>query len=110
MRNEEDSANTEAKRTAAAHACELLDDGMFIGLGTGSTIKMFAEGIEKLVNEGMNLVCVPTSYSTELVCSELGIPTTTLLQCPLLDIAFDGACAGGGREQACPRAEPASAA
>jgi len=91
MRNVQQDANLEAKRRAAAQACEFIEDGMFIGLGTGSTIKVLCEHLAQMVDDGLKVMCVPTSYSTELICSELGIPTTSLLQCPLLDMAFDGA-------------------
>jgi len=92
MRNAKEGVNARAKRRAVSEACELLEDGMFIGLGTGSTMELFAREVERLISdEDMRLMCVPTSYSTELICSELGIPTTNLLHCPPLDMAFDGA-------------------
>lgn len=78
------------KRVAAEKALELVQDGMLLGLGSGSTAKYFTEGVGRLVAEGMKLRCVPTSRATAELAAELGIP---IVLDPLgpIDLAVDGA-------------------
>ena len=49
------------KRAAAEKALELVQDGMLLGLGSGSTAMYFTEGVGRLVAGGMKLIAVPTS-------------------------------------------------
>jgi ribose 5-phosphate isomerase A len=80
----------ELKRSAAEKAVELVQDGMLLGLGSGSTAKYFTEGVGRLVADGMKLRCVPTSRATAEMAAELGIP---IVQDPVvpIDLAVDGA-------------------
>jgi ribose 5-phosphate isomerase A len=80
----------ELKKSAAEKALELVQDGMLLGLGSGSTAKYFTEGVGRLVADGMKLRCVPTSRATAEMAAELGIP---IVQDPLgqIDLAVDGA-------------------
>jgi ribose 5-phosphate isomerase A len=80
----------ELKRAAAEKALELVQDGMLLGLGSGSTAKFFTEGVGRLVSGGMKLRCVPTSRATAEMAAELGIP---IVQEPVgpIDLAVDGA-------------------
>jgi ribose 5-phosphate isomerase A len=80
----------ELKRAAAEKALELVQDGMLLGLGSGSTAKFFTEGVGRLVAGGMKLRCVPTSRATAEMAAELGIP---IVQEPVgpIDLAVDGA-------------------
>jgi len=82
--------NEELKKAAAEKALELVQDGMLLGLGSGSTAKFFTEGVGRLVEGGMKLRCVPTSRVTAEMAAELGIP---IVQEPLgpIDLAVDGA-------------------
>lgn len=81
-----------AKKNAAEKACELVSDGMVVGLGTGSTIAHAIRLLGTLVkDEGLDILGVPTSYSTEALAIECGIPLTSLAASPSLDIAIDGA-------------------
>ena len=82
--------NEELKKAAAEKALELVQDGMLLGLGSGSTAKFFTEGVGRLVESGMKLRCVPTSRVTAEMAAELGIP---IVQEPLgpIDLAVDGA-------------------
>ena len=48
------------KKTAAEKALELVQDGMLLGLGSGTTSRYFTEGVGRLVARGMKLRCVPT--------------------------------------------------
>ncbi len=78
------------KRAAAAKAVELVQDGMLVGLGTGSTARFFTEGVGSLVAEGMKLRGVPTSRATAELAASLGIPIVTELV-GQIDLAVDGA-------------------
>jgi ribose 5-phosphate isomerase A len=80
----------EFKRTAAEKALELVQDGMLLGLGSGSTAKYFTEGVGRLVESGMKLRCVPTSRATAELAAELGIQIVQELV-GAIDLAVDGA-------------------
>lgn len=79
------------KRQAAERALELVQPGMKIGLGSGSTAKLFIEMLGERVKAGLNVVTVPTSVATETQARALGIPVVTLDQEPYLDLTIDGA-------------------
>jgi ribose 5-phosphate isomerase A len=81
----------EFKARAAAMALDLVEDGMRLGLGTGSTAAYFVEGIGAKVAQGLKLICVPTSETTRLQAERLQIPLTTLDETPHLDLTVDGA-------------------
>ncbi|MCX8503812.1 MAG: ribose-5-phosphate isomerase A, partial [Beijerinckiaceae bacterium] len=79
------------KRDAAAEALKSVESGMRLGLGTGSTAKIFVDLLaERMKAEMLKLVCVPTSEATRLQAQSLGIPLTTLDETPELDLAIDG--------------------
>lgn len=80
----------ELKRAAAEKALELVQDGMLIGLGSGSTARFFTEGVGRLVAEGMKVRGVPTSRATAELAAELGIPIVTELV-GQIDLSVDGA-------------------
>jgi len=79
------------KLAAATAAVELIDDGMKVGLGTGSTAEMFINLLGERVKDGLNVVCVPTSKVSEVQAKNLGISVTNLDEEPFLDITVDGA-------------------
>jgi ribose 5-phosphate isomerase A len=79
------------KRQAAEQALEYVEDGMKLGLGTGSTAAKFVELLGAKVKSGLNVVCVPTSEATRAQAAALGIPLTTLDATPELDLTVDGA-------------------
>jgi ribose 5-phosphate isomerase A len=76
---------------AAARAIEAVEDGMRLGLGTGSTAKHFVALLGDKVRAGLNVSCVPTSEATHAQALAEGIPLTTLDQTPELDLTVDGA-------------------
>jgi len=78
------------KQAAAQKALELVQDGMLVGLGTGSTSRFFTVGLGKLVAEGMKVRGVPTSRATAELAASLGIPIVTELV-GQIDLAVDGA-------------------
>jgi ribose 5-phosphate isomerase A len=80
----------ELKQAAADKALELVQDGMLVGLGSGSTARYFTEGVGRLVAGGMTVRGVPTSRATAELAAELGIPIVTEL-IGQIDLAVDGA-------------------
>ncbi|HQQ25661.1 MAG TPA: ribose 5-phosphate isomerase A, partial [Methanomassiliicoccales archaeon] len=82
---------SDKKRLAAEKAVELVQDGMKVGLGTGSTAYFAIEAIGRLVKNGYKIVAVPTSVASEKQARELGIPLATLEEVGTLDITIDGA-------------------
>ncbi|GJM02321.1 MAG: ribose-5-phosphate isomerase A [Rhodomicrobium sp.] len=81
----------EYKLAAARAAVELIENGMKVGLGTGSTAALFINLLGERVNDGLDVVCVPTSKVSEIQAANLGITLTTLDEEPFLDITVDGA-------------------
>jgi ribose 5-phosphate isomerase A len=80
----------ELKRSAAEKALELVQDGMLLGLGSGTTAHYFTEGVGRLVAEGMKVRCVPTSRATAELAAQYGIPIVTELV-GTIDVTVDGA-------------------
>lgn len=81
----------EIKLRAAQAAIELVEPGMKLGLGTGSTAAKFVDLLGARVKDGLDVVCVPTSEVTRKQAEDLGIRLTTLEDEPFLDLAVDGA-------------------
>ncbi|HWL04773.1 MAG TPA: ribose-5-phosphate isomerase RpiA [Xanthobacteraceae bacterium] len=79
------------KRAAAAQAVALVEPGMRLGLGTGSTARHFVELLGARVREGLSVVGVPTSEATRADAERWGVPLTTLDETPELDLTVDGA-------------------
>jgi ribose 5-phosphate isomerase A len=79
------------KRDAAAAALKLVENGMRLGLGTGSTAKHFVDLLGERVRDGLKVICVPTSEVTGAQARSLHIPLTTLDEMPELDLTIDGA-------------------
>jgi ribose 5-phosphate isomerase A len=79
------------KRQAAARALEQVEDGMKLGLGTGSTAKHFVELLGEKVAGGLRVLCVPTSEATRVQAEACKIPLTTLDEIDHLDLTVDGA-------------------
>lgn len=79
------------KREAAARALMLVQDGMRLGLGTGSTAVHFVALLGERVRAGLHVVGVPTSEATRAQAEREGIPLTTLDETPELDLTVDGA-------------------
>ena len=82
------SSADDEKRLAAEAAAELVESGMAVGLGTGSTV---AHLLPALARRGLSgLRCVATSVATEEQARELGIPVEEFDRLQRLDIAIDG--------------------
>src|SRR5437763_2798820 len=79
------------KRQAAARALEHVQDGMKLGLGTGSTARHFVDLLGEKVRTGMKVIGVPTSEATRAQAAQCGIALTTLDEVDRLDLTVDGA-------------------
>jgi ribose 5-phosphate isomerase A len=81
-----------AKFVAAKRATEFVEDGMKLGLGTGSTAAWMVRCLaERIREEGLKVVGVPTSTRTAELAASLGIPLATLDDVKWLDLTIDGA-------------------
>jgi ribose 5-phosphate isomerase A len=78
----------EEKRVAAEAAAELVEDGMAVGLGTGSTVELLLPALAARGLSGIR--CVATSVATEEQAKRLGIPVEEFGTLERLDIAIDG--------------------
>ena len=81
----------EAKRAAADAAAAMVEPGMRLGLGTGSTAAHFLAALAECVRGGLKVVGVPTSEPTRELAERLGVPLTSLDETPELDLTVDGA-------------------
>ncbi|MEA3203997.1 MAG: ribose 5-phosphate isomerase [Thermoplasmata archaeon] len=79
------------KREAGQAAAELVQDGMVVGLGTGSTVRHTIEALGRRVKEGLRIWGIPTSKASEELARRLGIPLATLDERPQVDLTIDGA-------------------
>lgn len=80
-----------AKRAAGYRAAEMVEDGMVVGLGTGSTVYYTIERLSERIREGLAISGIPTSFQTALRAKAAHIPLTTLDDNPEIAIAIDGA-------------------
>jgi ribose 5-phosphate isomerase A len=79
------------KRAAALRAIEEVENGMVVGLGTGSTAAYVVEGLAARVAAGLRVVGIPTSERTAAQARRLGIPIATFAEHQRLDLTIDGA-------------------
>lgn len=77
------------KHTAARAAAEMVEDGMRVGLGTGSTVAYLLQALAERELRGVS--CVATSPATELAARSLGLTVRASDQVDQLDLAIDGA-------------------
>src|SRR5665648_422677 len=81
----------ELKRTVGYAAAELVEDGNVVGLGTGSTTHYFIKRLgERIKEENMEILGIPTSYQSFLLAKDSGVMITTLEE-HNIDISVDGA-------------------
>ncbi|HZN69549.1 MAG TPA: ribose-5-phosphate isomerase RpiA [Tepidisphaeraceae bacterium] len=81
------------KQRAAEAAIAYVRSGMVVGLGTGSTADLFLQALAAALKDGRlrDIRGVPTSRQSERRAAHLGIPLTTLAECPRPDVTIDGA-------------------
>src|SRR5713226_8041748 len=80
------------KQMAGEEAVKYIENGMVIGIGTGTTAAYMIQALAQRLRRGLTIVgAVPTSQATAQLASSLGIPLTDLDTHPQLDLAIDGA-------------------
>ncbi|GER67689.1 ribose-5-phosphate isomerase A [Weizmannia acidilactici] len=79
------------KKTAGEKAAEFVEDGMTIGLGTGSTVYYTIRKIGERVQNGLKITGVPTSQATAVLARGCGIPLADLNDTDTIDLTIDGA-------------------
>ncbi len=80
------------KRQAGEAAAAVVENGMVVGLGTGSTVKYtILELARRVREEGLDMVGIPTSDASEKLALDGGIALTTLDEHPIIDVTIDGA-------------------
>lgn len=79
------------KRAAAEAAVGLIQDGMVVGLGTGSTAAFAVEALARRHRQGLRLVGIPTSERTAAQARAAGIPLATFAEHRQIDLTIDGA-------------------
>jgi len=84
-------ANDQEKEAAARASLRFVKDGQIVGLGTGSTAAYFIQLLGEQVKNGLRIRGIPTSEHSGKTAAALGIPLTTLDECPEIDVTVDGA-------------------
>jgi ribose 5-phosphate isomerase A len=80
------------KKAAAEAAAKLVEDGMVVGLGTGSTAAFFLSALgERISSENLRISGIPTSEGTAAQARSLKIPLTTFAEHAQIDLTVDGA-------------------
>ncbi|MFD0679786.1 MULTISPECIES: ribose-5-phosphate isomerase RpiA [unclassified Paenibacillus] len=80
-----------SKKLAAEKAVEFIEDGMTVGLGTGSTAYWAIQKIGERIKEGLSIQAAASSVGSEDLAKQLGIPLIPLANLDLIDITIDGA-------------------
>src|SRR5277367_2096759 len=92
MTTQEQPNSTEAdKRRAAVWAASQIEDGMAVGLGSGTTSALVIEEVGRRVKAGLRITAIATSVQSHNQALELGIPITDFSRQPHLDLTIDGA-------------------
>mgnify|MGYP003664109140 FL=1 len=84
-------ANEHEKENAALAAMEYVEDGMTIGLDTGSTAKYFVEMLADEIADGLLVRCIETSEQTRELATSLGVPLVPFEQIDRIHLTVDGA-------------------
>jgi ribose 5-phosphate isomerase A len=81
----------EAKALVGERAAQMVEDGMAVGLGTGTTSVMFIKALGQRVRNGLRIRCVASSDASTELGRSLGMDVTDLAHLPELDVYIDGA-------------------
>jgi ribose 5-phosphate isomerase A len=76
---------------AAREAAAMVESGMVVGLGTGRAAAQFVKALSRRMEEGLEIMGVPTSKQTAKLAEELSIPLATFDEIDGIDIDVDGA-------------------
>jgi ribose 5-phosphate isomerase A len=86
------SEQNTVKKAAADAAAKLIQDGMVVGLGSGSTAALFVDALARRISdERLRIIGIPTSVHTERQARDLRIPLGTFAQHAQIDLTVDGA-------------------
>ncbi len=83
--------SNDLKAKVGEEAAAIVESGMRLGIGTGSTAEAFVRALAKRAAAGLDIIGVPTSERTAALCTQLGVRLTTLDDAPHLDLTIDGA-------------------
>ena len=86
-----DAEQSALKRAAAEAAVELVQDGMVVGLGTGSTAAFAVEALARRHRQGLRILGIPTSDRTAAQARAAGLPLTSFAEHRQIDLTIDGA-------------------
>lgn len=81
-------SSSDQKKAAGEYALKFIEDGMNVGLGTGSTAEHL---VRALAASGMNVKCAATSVQTATLATSLGLKVYTLDELGRIDVTVDGA-------------------
>ena len=79
------------KKTAGEKAADFIQDGMIVGLGSGSTVFYFLHKVGQLVAEGLRIQGVSTSTATTKLAQQWNIPLIDIDDIDAIDLTVDGA-------------------
>jgi ribose 5-phosphate isomerase A len=79
------------KQIAAEYAVDYVEDGMIVGLGTGSTVAFMLNKLSQRVKTGLTIKAVSTSAATTKLATTLGIKISKLNEIDEIDLTIDGA-------------------
>lgn len=79
------------KRQAAKATVDLIDHGMVVGLGSGSTAAYAISALAERIANGLNITAISTSEQMRLLAQKYNIRLTTFAEQPVIDITIDGA-------------------
>lgn len=89
--SESSTQRNDFKRAAAEEAVKLVEDGMVVGLGTGSTAAFAIDALARRHREGLRFLGIPTSERTAAQAKAAGIPLTSFAEHRQIDLTIDGA-------------------
>lgn len=90
-KGERNMKDLDEKKRVGEKAADFVEDGMVVGLGTGSTVYYTIMKLGQRVKEGLNIQGIPTSVQTEELAKKAGIPLAKFKDIEQIDVAIDGA-------------------
>ena len=89
---QENSSALVEKHLVSEKVIQELKEGMILGVGSGSTVRLFVEKLANWVQEKQaEITCIPTSYATEIMLRSFNLPISSLWDHPEIDLTIDGA-------------------
>ena len=86
-----DPVEAAKKKAGYAAVDELVEDGMVVGIGSGSTIVYVVERLAERAKSGLKVICIPTSFQATQLITENNLTLSDLSRNPSIDVAIDGA-------------------